>query len=1295
MLRRQRSLVALIAGSASSSALTSPEDTVPPLPGAGVYSSTTSPSRGGVKGVSGGGGGSGDAKGGGGLIRRVSNLFRSGRNNASAPPRLAGIASKSTPDVRLTVGAGSPVSSTGNGNERGGGAKLVKRPSVRRAEKNVNERARENEAPVVSGGARKAGKEGAGGGWKMPISIKSTKSVKSATSSGKSAKGISSRDASLFSSSSHGHGHVSASSHGHGYAEKDEDDDDEEEDEEEDDIRRPSGLGRAASLSRSLRSLTRSLSRRNPHPYADPTKDKDKEQHPPRAPLALPHTHQQPDSAYASLSSSLASDPEGSDGDGDSAAGGSEEDEDGYKDEIRRPEGLGRAAAVSLTLEDRYAYAVFPSSSSSAEGGGSASGSGSGGGGMERERERARAVSTPTLSHYGQANQNQNHHKLSVLHELLRLPPPVGVSSTPSPSSTSTFPSHSSSTFPSNSTSAFPPPSSTQTRSPATPAQLPLSVWKHVFGYLELGDAARVCAVSRVWCEVGRGRVWGVVDMRGWGTSFASEPVDAEGGLAGGGGDEHAGLGGDEDEEQEQEQERSRRRAAGLARALRTPHLAARVEGVVCAGWPPPWPWEGSEGEGEGEGEMHLPALRSLTIFPSDPPAPSSSRSDTPVMPKTPTTPSASAHPKTPTTPRSPATPGSGRAAKTDTPALLSFLRAHPTLERLAVVGMEDDSLDDDKEYNGEDKDKEEHMPFLPRLTHLHAPPALAVRLLERIASAPFAAPLPSHTSSATTSTTATSTSTSTGTTNASPGTKQLSAASLALLAPDPKRGLVRLPGWHRDRGRGHGHNADMDASHASAGAGATAPQVLQQEREKEKQPEKRIPRKAPPLFEDEDLAADGEVDGDVEVGEEKVELRRVGSIGRAARAVYVQARPSLSGTRTTTGEPHPHPLRVLRLAVPRPLYEGAAAGGGRVGRAVGAVLARGAGATSKGAASGGKQGDKAQQAQGLAVHLLFGPRVERRTLEKVLRTLGSGLAEVVATEVSAACADGSPSAGGKGEKAPPSAWPARGRSGWEDTQGVEKDAGIGKAARGVALLEVRSPVRVAELYKIVAAVLPRYPALRTLLLTRPQGLQLATTSLSVPPSPNSPSFFFPSPPSTPSWHAPPSPSLRLRVPPSPLHTPPSPLQRAPPSPSLPPSPSFRAPPSPSQASLYPSVPPSPSSARTMRPDAHLYAWAWEWDGWGDAGDVLTALHAPRHFAASQSQSYNYNFRQSEASRDKRLPELPLGDDDESVLEAGNVDGGLSREDAAHVTAWRRRCAGLECVRMVSGSWWVREGDGE
>ncbi|KAJ6508617.1 hypothetical protein C8R45DRAFT_448008 [Mycena sanguinolenta] len=190
----------------------------------------------------------------------------------------------------------------------------------------------------------------------------------------------------------------------------------------------------------------------------------------------------------------------------------------------------------------------------------------------------------------------------------------------------------------------------------------------------------------------------------------------------------------------------------------------------------------------------------------------------------------------------------------------------------------------------------------------------------------------------------------------------------------------------------------------------------------------------------------------------------------------------------------------------------------------------------------------------------------------------------------------------------------------------------------------------------------------------------------SVPPSPRSPSTFAPSAPSTP--RVPISPSLR--VPPSPLMPPPpSPGLRAPPSPSLrgPPSPSFRGSPS----SLYP--PPSPF---TLAPPpglrlaaAHPDAWAWEWDGWGDAGDVLAGVDAPALAL--------------HALQPRPVPDVPADiGDEESVLFDGDNNGnyytygdaghgGLSREDAAHVAAWRRRCVGLECVRMVSGAWWLRE----
>jgi hypothetical protein len=44
---------------------------------------------------------------------------------------------------------------------------------------------------------------------------------------------------------------------------------------------------------------------------------------------------------------------------------------------------------------------------------------------------------------------------------------------------------------------------------------------------------------------------------------------------------------------EEEGKERGRRRRQGKERALRMPHLAARVEGVVCARWPP---WDGEVG---------------------------------------------------------------------------------------------------------------------------------------------------------------------------------------------------------------------------------------------------------------------------------------------------------------------------------------------------------------------------------------------------------------------------------------------------------------------------------------------------------------------------------------------------------------------------------------------------------------------------------------------------------------------------------------------------------------------------
>ncbi|KAJ7844225.1 hypothetical protein B0H14DRAFT_3455669 [Mycena olivaceomarginata] len=99
---------------------------------------------------------------------------------------------------------------------------------------------------------------------------------------------------------------------------------------------------------------------------------------------------------------------------------------------------------------------------------------------------------------------------------------------------------------------------------------------------------------------------------------------------------------------------------------------------------------------------------------------------------------------------------------------------------------------------------------------------------------------------------------------------------------------------------------------------------------------------------------------------------------------------------------------------------------------------------------------------------------------------------------------------------------------------------------------------------------------------------------------------------------------------------------------------------------------------------AHPDAWAWEWDGWGD-GDVLAGVDAPA-LALHALQQH------------KSLTEdVDVGDDESVMLEMGNYctygnaagkNGSCpSREDAAHMAAWRRLCAGLESVGMVSGAW--------
>ncbi|KAJ7501481.1 hypothetical protein B0H11DRAFT_1991876 [Mycena galericulata] len=417
-------------------------------------------------------------------------------------------------------------------------------------------------------------------------------------------------------------------------------------------------------------------------------------------------------------------------------------------------------------------------------------------------------------------------------------------------------------------------------------------------------------------------------------------------------------------------------------------------------------------------------------------------------------------------------------------------------------------------------------------------------------------------------------------------------------------------------------------------------------------------------------------MDGEVRVG--------VAAVGTAARAVYVQAPAAgaLKGgagggqqqQQNAKGVGSPHPLRVLRIAVPRPLYEGgaAAAGGGRVGRAVGGVLARGVRAPSAAPPSGdavagvafpsafpvpfARQGEGTQG--GLALHLVFGPRVDRRTLEKVLRTLGSGMGEM-----------------------PPSSW--RGRIG-EKEEGEEKSTGNHPGA--IELLEVRSAVRAAELYKIISAVLPRYPSLCTLLLTRPPP---AFPPHSRTGSPRSPSFFFPSPPSTPgftssSLRPPPSPSSRsppsptfARPPPSPSPSPPSPLGFLTSASPSAPSPSTSAPPSPARQTLAP--PPLRPLLTPLISTKYddTGEWTWEWDGWGDAADILAGADGARSHTGLSPASL-------------RIP-MDVDDETEEAFELDGSGGALSGEDATHVAAWRRHCASLACVKMVSGAWWMRE----
>ncbi|KAJ6546224.1 hypothetical protein DFH09DRAFT_1507710 [Mycena vulgaris] len=1051
---------------------------------------------------------------------------------------------------------------------------------------------------------------------------------------------------------------------GHGV---DVDEDEEGEDEEEDDIRRPSGLGRAASLS-----LSPSLSP-SPSPTPSPSHGSSSTRGP--APPRPPR------SALRSLPEGAAANAERVGARARRSAADlmeeseDEDEEDGEEeDDIRRPAGLGRPASLRSLLAEGE-RSGFASGLPSAFATGAA--------------PRARTRSTP----------------LPPTLRALLLPassPVTGARSPTSPSSFSSLPpsspthnlrSASSHTARRDASLAS---GNGMSRQPARTLTGPL--WARVLAHLPLRDACAAARVCRVVCAGARGRIYGGVDLRGAYTTLYTT------GYAGAGGREAGGPWERHDEKRAGEE--GERVQAGRGETQAQAHAATTKAQLAQRGGKPRWSgacarrtWRGTCGRlfvrggrrGAGartrrwvfffvsisrrasfplptfmytpfvltppsslrasilpsrahpspalplppppESEsrpthlnpfrppslppsppfsaldshhiIHLPALRTLTIFPA--PTPSSA----PSAASPPSSPSPSAAPPS-LSPREP------RAF--DTRALLAFLRAHSALERLAVLGAEDadDDTDADDERGREidaEKDGEE---FLPRLTHLHAPPALAARILPRLTRA--APPLPTSSAASSPALGRTANDNATAPNGMQKG---LSAAALARLAPDPhpKRG------WHRVRS----HNAEVEAlagkilaAERARGAGAGASVFGAH----------RIPRKPVPVLSlsDAEAAAEGEV---VRAG--VVKGRKA-----TARAVYVRP-PGLDGDASGDGGKGRVALRVLRIAVARPMYEaGAGVGGGRVGRAVGEVLAR---------ASGDEEGRGEEgEGEGLALHVLFGPRVERRTIEKVLRTLGAGVGEGLAA---------------------PNA---------TTTDGTR----ITKGAAGLALLEVRSAVRAAELYKVMHAVLPRFPALHTLLLTRPPALYPPRPA--EPPSPRSPSFFFPSPPATPGFPPPPAvpharapgkAPLSLRVPPSPsfrgppspsLRSSPSPSMRGPPSPAprspFPPSPSMRSSPSPvhsvyASAPFSPARPPPPglpTPAAAASPEA---ACAWEWDGWngGGAGGGGARLQGLEDIDADMD--------------------------------------GLSEEDAAHVSAWRRHCAPLACVRLLSGAWWVGEGEGE
>ncbi|KAK7018317.1 hypothetical protein R3P38DRAFT_1297247 [Favolaschia claudopus] len=1371
MLRRQRSLATLLSGAGSSSTTNlgassekEDHDSVPPLPQARSF---TQQEKGGTYSPQNEIEGQPHQKG-GGLFRRVSNLLKTTRNvsgyengGADGSPTSARYrAAASTPDILRVAHppsssshpssdspspSPSPVMTPRARTLSTAGGKLVKRPSVRREKPvpplplpasttqgsgraasyeredkvAVRDKERERERDMQKAKERDQDKEkekerdkttsastsASPSSWtrRKSRSFKSLTSLKSNKSSG------------VSSTKSGGVMYTSASSSARASADGGYDggrygDGEEEEEEEEYEIRRPSGLGRVASLKEmQMRMRAGSLAGRGAGEVAESENvnlgGEAGGPGPNGSGTGYSLGTAAPPAPATTAESSATEEDEG-DGEGIGLAyddlDSDSSDDDDEVNEIRRPSGLGRSVSLrrgfgdevieaEVQQEDDFGdlftrprgYKHHPMNTPSA---------------FSEQQDANGTARRRTLSSPASPAEIQ---KLTSLHSILGLPPPP-----PPPVPPLFLPSASSS---SSALSASPSPVASRSASNVNVGfqKLPATLYPAVLAHLALADAASFARVSRAGCAAARGRLYGVIDLRvgvSWSegqSRWKENAEDQRGRNEGLRIDTSASAGAGS--------------TSGVIETLRTcPHLVREVRAVVCgcAVEGGGWFWEGLP----DEGEMTLfPSLRTLTIFPplEDPLTPS----PIPPLPRTPA--------RTPT-------PTQVRSAHGPAQSLLHFLAVHPTLERLAVVGCgafneEEDVAEDNSSLSPAENastngrvSPSQTVPFLPRLTHLHAPPALATRILERIAKAPFCVLAASSDD--------TTKKDKTG----------LSADALALLTPDGDD-EKRTSRWGR---------STMTTTSISASPTAMTPTSASTPTKKTSM--HRIPRKPPPSAYHvsdhghgnangntgrsasagsrgrEGKAGEEDEDEDEEVEEaavvvQKVEVRRVGSVGRAARArsVYVPARRRSSdnsvnggagGRKTSEGggtpspaaswiktEPYPHPLRVLRLVVPRPLYEGAGAvGGARVGRAVGGVLARGPGSASSSVSSAKKDG----AGRGLALHVLCGPRVERRTLDKVLRTLASGIEEgldagVAAANAAAAATQSNSEHSPAKSKAPPSAWAVRGRTPLPET---EKETGKnGTRRRAVALLEVRSPVRVAELYKIIPAVLARYPSLRTLLLTRPPDSSSTAPAPSIPPSPRSFSTFVPTPPSTPGGvPKSPSPSLSLRVPPSPSIPPPSPISLrtgSPHSPSIPrssPSPLSRPPPSPT-ASLYP--PPSPASTLApppgLRTTSGPAAWTWEWDGWGDAGDVLAGFDAPPVLL-----------------QQKPLPDVAIdamSRDDESILLDANGGsyytysdvGVLSREDAAHVAAWRRRCESLECVRMVSGAWWLRNENGE